>query len=316
MFRNNLPYKLLALAVAITLWFYVNSERNPQSRKTLNVPVVVENAPDNFIYSIKPAEARIVVHGPKDTVEDIRGNDIKCWVDLKGYQPADQSARKSFPIKIRISGGVDETIDYSTSPKTAAISLEMLATKKLPVEVKYLAPPPIGHSFSTPLFTPGKLNVSGAVSKVRDVDRLVVVLASHTGENRLDDYYPVTPVDNKGNPVEGVKLEKDKVRMQIDLIENPVQKSVIVSANIVGEPTFPARVSEVSISPQTITLKGRPKALMDVSTVSTEKIDISDITKTFSRDVSLKLPPGVAVAGSATTVRVQVQVETVETQSE
>ena len=43
MIRHNWSYKLLALFVSLTLWYIVNSERNPQLTKQFTVPIEVHN---------------------------------------------------------------------------------------------------------------------------------------------------------------------------------------------------------------------------------------------------------------------------------
>ncbi len=117
---------------------------------------------------------------------------------------------------------------------------------------------------------------------------------------------------SQGKIVDGVNLDTKQVRLKMDLIEVPATKAVIVSENIVGKPKYPAKVERVSIVPSSVTLKGKPRMLMEVSTITTNRISIEGAESTISRDVELRVPPGVSVVGQPR-VRVTVYITKPET---
>ena len=61
MIRRNLFYKLLAVGVAIVLWVYVNAERNPQSQKTLTVPMQVRNLAKGYVADLTTLREMFVI---------------------------------------------------------------------------------------------------------------------------------------------------------------------------------------------------------------------------------------------------------------
>ena len=63
MIRHNFGYKLMALAVAFALWSYVNTERNPQARRTFTVPIEVAHVADGYAAEPDVRDANVTVQG-------------------------------------------------------------------------------------------------------------------------------------------------------------------------------------------------------------------------------------------------------------
>ena len=79
MIRHNWSYKLLALIVSLTLWYYVNSERDPQSVKTFTVPIEVHNVANGMVAESRTPEAKVSVTGLKSVVDSIVRDDVVAW---------------------------------------------------------------------------------------------------------------------------------------------------------------------------------------------------------------------------------------------
>jgi YbbR domain-containing protein len=157
------------------------------------------------------------------------------------------------------------------------------------------------------VMSPPTVRVSGKSSQVEQVKRVVLTLPESATAGAVDDYFTVTALDSKGTSVDGVSLDHERVHLKMDLTEVPATKAVLVSPNVAGEPRYPARVTRVAVSPSSVTLQGKPSALVGVSTLTTDRIPVDDATATIVKDVGLRLPPGVEVAGRDT-VRVTVYI--------
>ena len=304
MIRSNLFYKLLALAVAMVLWVYVNAERNPQARRTLTVPIEITNLTRGYAAEPKTTEVNVTVSGLKTVVDPIRKEDVKAWVDLASVRPG---APKRVKVIARVAGVGENDIEIAVNPKAVEVQVEALGAKRLAVELKLVAAPPLGYSFGSPLISPSTVRVSGKSTQVERVKRIVLTLPESASSGLVDDYFPVAALDSSGTVVDGVKLDTDRVQLKMELVEVPATKAVLVSPNISGEPKYPAKVTRVSVSPSSVTLQGKPSALIGVSTVTTDRIPVDDATATIVRDVALRLPPGVDAAGRDT-VRVTIYI--------
>lgn len=313
MIRHNWFYKLLALAVALVLWVYVNAERNPQARRSFTVPLEIRSLSKGYVAEVRHKgasviEVKLTVEGLKANVDSVREEDVKAWVDLTGFEP---NSPKSLAVRTSVSGVSPEELEISCAPPTVEVGIEAVSRKQLPVEVKFVSAPPVGYSYSDPAITPASVSVSGKSALVAEVKRIVVTIPNQKPNEPIDDYFNVTALNSVGKPVTGVKLSPGKVGLKVQLVEVPATKTVVVSHNVTGQPKYPARIASVSVSPSSVTLKGKPTTLMGVSTVSTEALSVKGAEETVVGDVALVPPPGLEVV-DAKKVRVRVEIESPE----
>jgi YbbR domain-containing protein len=313
MIRHNLGYKLMALAVALTLWFYVNSERNPQARKSFTVPIQMEHLADGYVAEPAVRDAIVMVEGLKSTVDAVGREHIGASVDLTGVN-GNELTEKIIRIEPRLRESQGD-VRLSVEPRTVKVRVEALGDKRLPVEVRFPAVPPLGYAYGNPEITPASVSLSGKVSEVARARKVILTLPSRVSNGPIDDSFEVIPVDSKGVPVTSVEMDAEKVRLKLELVEVPATKSVIVSPDVIGSPAFPARVSKISVTPSLVILQGRPAALTSVSTIDTDRISIEGATETVTREVDLHVPPGVKIAGGGR-VKVKIHITSPEQQTE
>ncbi|MCE5199846.1 MAG: hypothetical protein ABFD54_07355 [Armatimonadota bacterium] len=308
MIRHNLFYKLLAFGVAMGLWFYVNAERNPHSRRVFTVPLVVTNSTRGYVTELGQDEATITVEGLKAAVDSVQR--VSAVVDLNGFNSRRLSAEKLFNVRASVSGvPQDELNDLSVTvnPGKVRVKIEAMTGKRLPVEVKFPSAPPLGYAYGNPGLNPGSISISGKSTNVSQVRRIILTLPDRIQGGSLDDYFDVKALDGTGNHVSGVELSPMKVRVKLDLVEVPATKTVIVSPNVSGEPRYPARVTKVLVAPSSVTLEGRPSSLANLSTVTTDPIVVAEESGNITKDVNLHVPTGVKISGDGK-VRVTVYV--------
>lgn len=299
MIRNNLFYKLLALGVAVGLWTYVNSEQNPRARKVITVPIEMRNLAKGYTSDPNTREANVTIEGLKTVVDSVRREDVNAWIDLGGLRLSAGISTGKFKVRASVSGVSANDLNVSVKPEFVRVRVEALSGKRLPVEVKFLAAPPLGYAYADPQITPASVGISGKVSQVSKVTRVMLPLTGANPNQPIDGYFNVVPVDAKGNVVQEVKLDRDKVRLRLGFVEVPATKAVIVSHNIIGQPKYPFTIVKVAITPASVTLEGRPSVLMPISTVTTEAVSVQDATETITREVGLRIPAGVRVVGNS-----------------
>ncbi len=195
MIRHNWSYKLLALAVSLTLWFYVNSIRNPQSVKTFTVPVEVHNVSKGYVAESRTPEATVSVTGLKSVVDSIRREDVIAWVDMSGVKTDKNAAQRIQGVNTRILGvSSDEGVTHTASPDTAMVTIEAVTRKRLPIEVKFTSAPPPGYSYGEPVLSPQGASVWGKATDVAKVRRVVLNLPNQES-GPVDDYFDLAALD-------------------------------------------------------------------------------------------------------------------------
>ncbi|MCX6345401.1 MAG: CdaR family protein [Armatimonadetes bacterium] len=290
MIRHNLGYKLMALVVALALWSFVNAERNPQISKPIPVPIMVNNEAENYVAELDVRDAIVTVQGSKSAVDEIGSEDLSVTADLTGIGEW-REGTQAVSVQARLKKP-NASLDIIVNPKTVNVKLEMKDNKRLPVE--FASVPPLGYAYNNLAITPANVTIRGRMSEVSRVKKVVFIGPIPTGS--IDGSFSIQPVDLRGVPVTGVELIPQKVHVKVDLVEVPASKKVIVSPDISGMPQFPAKITKVTVTPLMVTLQGRPAALVNVTTIDTERIYVNDATGTITQDVDLRLPYGVTTA--------------------
>lgn len=309
MIRNNWKYKVLAIVVSLILWLYVNSDRNPHILKIYTVPLRAVGAARGYIAELDTPKVAISIQGLKSVVDTISREDIEALVALDKLQPSKKIVQASMPVEVRLPRAVANDLSVEPSPKTVRVRMEALEERKMPVEVNFTSEPPLGYSYSNPLLTPDTVSISGRASELASISKAILTISGDPSGSSTEDYYDVTPIDANGNVVPDVSVRPGKVRAKLEMIEVPSTKAVIVSPSFSGEPKFPFHVARYTVTPSSVVLEGKPSALGGLSSVSTEKVMLEGADATVTREIALRVPPGVKAVRTKT-VKVTVYVGT------
>lgn len=300
---KNWPYKLIALGTAIILTTYVHGERNPTVSTSAATRLGIIGLQKGYVVTLAQEEVPISLQGPKTAVDAVKPTDIKAWINLANLRAGSHTV----PIIVSFPESSTHNVIAKPAVPKVSVTIEALSSRTLPVEVKIKNSPPIGYASSEPSVTPSVATVSGRRSLVDSVARLIVMVDPTPLRPSLDEYVSIKPVDSHDNPVNDVNISPDGVRVALRLVETPADKPIFVSPTIVGQPQFPYRVTKVNVTPNSVSVKGRPESLAGASTVSTDAVDIAGATTDVVRQVGLHVPPGLDIDGPRT-VKVTVRI--------
>jgi YbbR domain-containing protein len=116
------------------------------------------------------------------------------------------------------------------------------------------------------------------------------------------------PRDDEGNLVEKLTLDPLIVNVVIESEQTIFSRPVAVSPAISGAPAVGYNITGFSSNPPTVTIRGEQASISEITTISTEIIDMAGETEDVVKTVSLRLPRGISVVGSpnvTVTVRIQ-----------
>jgi YbbR domain-containing protein len=182
---------------------------------------------------------------------------------------------------------------------------EEIADARVRAEVEWQLPP--GVMSVEPLPTQVAVTIRGsrvATRRARDVPvRIVVDLRdAGVGEHGVD----LSTATPQGLPagIEVLAVAPNAVRFLLDEVTT---RRAAVSAVLVGEPAEGFEISEVTLAPEVVEVRGPRSAIAGLDTIRTQPIDVSGITGTGSRQVVLDLPRGVTLEGLAPVAQVDVR---------
>ncbi|MBI2841884.1 MAG: hypothetical protein HYX78_00635 [Armatimonadetes bacterium] len=292
---KNWPYKLLALGTAVLLTSYVHGERNPTITSSTRADVHIEHVQQGYDAEVTPRNVTISLEGPKSDVETalqaVKSNEIRALVDLAGLN----AGRYTVPVRISAPESLARGVSVRTATEKVTAQIEERSSRTLPVEVKLKNPLPIGYATSEATVAPAKATITGSSSIVSRIRRLVAVVRATPLQPSVDDYVVVKALDGRNEEVRGIKIAPEGVHVTLKLVEAPANKSVFVSPIVVGQPQFPYRVARISVTPNSVIIKGKPESLAGTTTVATDEVDLAGAAADVVRYVKLHVPPGLEV---------------------
>ncbi len=165
---ENWLLKLVSLAFAVVLWFFVMGE----SRMEVNHIVTLEyvNLPEGLmIASEVPTSVALRINGPRALQVNLDKEDIGLRVDLKGLS-AGVTSFKRLDETLDIPGGLKIT---RISPSYVDVKLERVRERGVPVKVVLTGDPAPRFLVKSVKAAPDRVVIIGAESELKAVSEVV-----------------------------------------------------------------------------------------------------------------------------------------------
>jgi YbbR domain-containing protein len=223
---ENWVLKLISLAFAVVLWFFVIGERNLEV--SYIVPLEYQGlSRDLIIANEVPSSVSVRISGPRALLMNQSAGDISIAVDLKGL-PAGVTSFKRLEESLNLPTGLKVT---RISPSYVDVKLERIREKSVPVRVVLTGTPVPGYVVTETRVEPEQVVVSGAGSELKSVSEVFTESIDITGVRQ--SFSQTAPIDYSG-----IYTYLGK------------QKTVEVEVLLAPDPDFP-----VVTEPQTETVK-------------------------------------------------------------
>ena len=291
--RKEIIDRIIAVIIAIGLWFYVISVVNPPTTVIVRqVPVSLLN--QDYLESSKLAIAGdgnysvdVVLSGKRMDLM-VGPSDLTATADLNGLIPGQNY------ITVRVTSPHNTTVQEIRTEKIQ-VYIDELVTANKNVEVQVLNLP-AGTELSSITLDHASIAVSGAKSLVDMVDRLDVIVdaAGMSVDEPQKLQLAVTPVDAEGNTVGAVNPEYVYVNLSATLY---TVKSVPLYTRVEGSPGLGAQLLSSNI-PSSVSIKGTLLDLAKINYIDAEPLDIEGITANTELEVVPILPDGVELSSS------------------
>lgn len=312
---QNLSTLLLAFALAVAVWLavVVNSDPNQECTSPRTIPVeILGEDPGLRIMDTVPAQMSIQLYAPRSICEEIRTSDtpITAVLDLTGLGPGvhEVGIQPEIPSRYRPL----RVLDYS--PQEVTLTLEPLVSREVPIELDIAGEPALGFSNEPPVTDVSVVTVSGPESLVSRVEAAHASLSIADARQTVRATLALQPQDESGAQVSGVNLSPDSTEVLIPVRQLGGYRDVAVRVNTTGQWASGYRLTNISVSPPTVTVfSSNPQRVNELpGFVETEPVDLTDASDDLEARVALDLPAGITLVGDDQTVLVQVSIATIE----
>lgn len=316
---DNIPLKLMSVAVAILVWLIVVNIDNPVETNYYTIPDVelinkeyVESS-DTIGKMCMPEEnqetVKVAVTAERKTLSRITASDIVAVADLQQAVSLDTN-----PVMVPITAtcpGISSG-NIKVSPQNLSVHLDEKETQEFVVNIsRDDSKPGKDYEVGTITSSPEKVRITGPKSLINKIDK-VTATVSVGGRNQDFTQEVSLKVIDKNQEVlsdsemNSLRIENNAKVMVVTRLWK-IRKNVKLLADYVGEPAEGYQVGNVKTVPDTISLAGSSEALENLALMQNtiqipeEFIDISGESEDVENKVNLTeiLPEGVKLTSDS-----------------
>ncbi len=299
-FRRNLPAKIVALGVAVVLWVVVMSDQNPAIEGSFTVPVAVVNSPEGYKVTKSEDTVKIKVRGARSLFVSATADDFRAYVDLGGAE----AGKQSYKVQTALPQGFELV---EVQPETVEFNLDKIIQKQVRADVIVTGNSAPGTTVAKVTQASSIVTIEGPQSAVESVTRVVGYVGLSGNSTDFDLQVPLTALNADGREVHDVKVVPSVTEVTVQLARGLTKKIVTIHPVLDGSLPDDLMLSEVRTDPIKLEIAGESKVLAPLSSVDTEKIDLSKVTGSEKLTVRLNLPNGVTVTNPEISVNIVVK---------
>ncbi len=322
-FLHNLPWKLLAIFLAICLWAGLITQDPTLTRERVfvDVPVTMMGA-DTLLrngmvvvtdWDQEPLSARLSVDVPQREYNTVTSAHYNPRIDLTRITQTGRQALKIATTSTTAYGTVREVVPDSIE----VVVDEYITNYRVPVNIERAGQYPKGFYGTTPSLDPAAVSVSGPKSIIDQIARVIVDFdVSHLPAQAglIRTAMPMRFVDRDG---------KDIVNDLIDVTSAGVLlRSVVVEQTLYATKTLPisslalttgvpaagCEVKSVTATPNILVAAGDEIGLKALDSLFLEKaVDVSGQSESFTVEVEINQPSELVYL-SAKTVTLSIEI--------
>lgn len=214
---ENWVLKLLSLAFALILWFFVMGERKLEVGYA--VPLELKNVPPGMMVANEvPSLVDVRLSGPRTMLMNLGPKDISISVDLVDLKPG-LTSFKRLEERLNIPSGVKVT---RLSPSFIDVKLERIKEKAVPLKVVFSGSPAEGFRLGAVRIKPEQVTVEGAESEIKDVTEVTTDPVEVEGVK--ESFTLMVPISYRGKYTWLNDSEAVEVRVSVEPLPSPASE--------------------------------------------------------------------------------------------
>lgn len=321
--KHDLAHKLIAILMAIALWFIVvaNNDDLMRTNTIANIPITYTNEDvleDDYGLRLIEGQNQTVtvkVTGPYASLYSLTTNDIQVRVNLANFQKPgtytiNTSSQSTNCTLIVNSSSVRES-EIST-PNSFQIVIDEVITKEVPVTIQVDGTPSTGYMYDDPEGEQDSVSVTGPKTVVNQIRKATAVVPAEdsTGLTKTTSVLAsFTFLDEKNQPVDQTHLTSEPNDYSVTIPVYAVAK-LPLTINLISSDTVDKNSVKATIDPQEIAVYGAEEVISKLTAISLGDLQLSTVSLDEDDPITIpiELPAGVTrVQGEATSAKVTIQ---------
>jgi YbbR domain-containing protein len=311
---RNISSVLLAIALSITVWVSAVIANDPNEDRDMSPkPVLeVEGLGSGLAQTLElPAVVEVRLRAPLSVWEEIDQNPglIRAKIDVSDLGEGE------YELPVQMDFGITPVQLVEVKPKTAQVKLEPLMSGVKTIRSVLQGEPALGFHAGNPELSQDSVRVSGPQSLIEKISEVRLIIDVTGARESIVSDILLTPVDENGQMISGLTLTPNQVKVTLPIVQSGGYRDVAVKVETIGQPVSGYRVTNIVISPPTVTLfSSDPQTVAEMpGYVSTQPLDLTELNDDKEVRLALDLPEGVTIVGDEQSVEVQIGIAAVET---
>ena len=318
---DNIPLKIMSVAVAVVVWLIVVNIDNPVGTNyyTLNNVELINKeyveSSDTIGKMCMPEQSqdsiRVAITTTKKIRDRIKVTDISAVADLQQAVSLDTNP-VMVPITVTCSIPGVSANDIKVTPQNLSVNLDEKETQEFVVNVSRGDTKP-GKDYEVGSLTanPEKVRITGPKTLINKIDKVNAAIDLDGNTQDFSQDVNLTIIDKNQEPLCDSEMNSLRIENNAKVVVTArlwkIRQGVGISAGYVGTPADGYQVGSVKTVPDTISVAGSTEGLEslaqndNVITIPADSIDISGESKDVEKKINLSnlLPDNVKLTSDS-----------------
>lgn len=318
---DNIPLKIMSVAVAVVLWLIVVNIDNPTGTNyyTINDVELINKeyveSSDTIGKMCMPEQnqdsIKIAITASKKIRDKIKVTDISAVADLQQAVSLDTNP-VMVPITVTCSVPGVSSNDIKVTPQNLSVNLDEKETQEFVVNVSRGDTKP-GKDYEVGSLTanPEKVRITGPKTLVNKIDKVNATIELDGNTQDFTQDVNLTIIDKNQEALSDSEMNSLRIENNAKVVVTArlwkIRQGVGISASYVGTPADGYEVGSVKTVPDTISVAGSTEGLEslaennNVITIPADSIDISGEAQDVEKKISLNnlLPDNVKLTSDS-----------------
>ena len=318
---DNIPLKIMSVAVAVVLWLIVVNIDNPIGTNyyTINDVELINKeyveSSDTIGKMCMPEQnqdsIKIAITASKKIRDKIKVTDISAVADLQQAVSLDTNP-VMVPITVTCSVPGVSSNDIKVTPQNLSVNLDEKETQEFVVNVSRGDTKP-GKDYEVGSLTanPEKVRITGPKTLVNKIDKVNATIELDGNTQDFTQDVNLTIIDKNQEALSDSEMNSLRIENNAKVVVTArlwkIRQGVGISASYVGTPADGYEVGSVKTVPDTISVAGSTEGLEslaennNVITIPADSIDISGESQDVEKKISLNnlLPDNVKLTSDS-----------------
>ena len=313
---NKIGLKILALLIAVIVWWVVMNIDDPLVKKTINgVSVELRNDDDlidkGYIYEVESGNViAITVWAPESVAKELKSSDFIAYADLSQLSPLTDTANITVEcVKSDVKNDIKE---ITSKIQVVKLSIDNKQTAEVPVTTAIVGNPAENYVIGDISISQNKIDITGAASVIEKIVRAEIKYDVSNMMQSVNEM--VTPVfyDENNNVVDTGAIQLSRNSLRLSVVINPT-KWIGITINPSVTVADDYKMVGYSLSFDQVKIAGTQESLANISAIDlpSDAIELTDVTESQDCVVNLAnyLKASYKIVSGTTELTVHIDIE-------